>query len=610
MKNRHGGLFLAIVTVLAAMGAGCELFFDDGDDSTGMNTRGGYFYLVDNRTEELVMLDRNMLLVRSWPFSDFTSGDFLQGVTYDGDALWVSVAGGDDMIYRLDLTSGDGVQVTRTFEAPPEGQGTVRDIAWDGEFLWVLNSGSVTHNNPPELFQLDPADGAILSRYELRSTEPRGLCHVGPNGNVYGYGAPEGCYYTDKDDDYIYVFDTDRRTFRNEGFPAPVGPRGENYVYPVGISFDGVDFWTANSSGVADYLFRLDYEGVKRHRVDLPYEEPGAIVWVDRDLGRPGPPVVREASPNTGAPTGRKEVVVKGSGFRDGLAADFGIGVSVDSVTSVTLSEFTAHITIAADADLGPRNITVTNPDGQQGVGVGLFTVVESDPSMGHLWFLDNANDVLHLYSINDGVVLETYDTSPVAPGGSLQGLAYDGTDLWLSAGGTDDIVVRIDTTGGVLSALHVFGAPPEGDGTVRDMAFNGSDLWIPNSGSDEIYRVRQTDGVVLETIPTPGGETRGITWADGRLYCNDKDTDAVYVWDAGSSSWTVAFEVPVPPGGTTGNRFPTGLTWDGVSFWLNNSTGEFDYIFQIAPDGSVLGTVEVPDRGTAQPTGLAFTLN
>jgi hypothetical protein len=141
-------------------------------------------------------------------------------------------------------------------------------------------------------------------------------------------------------------------------------------------------------------------------------------------------------------------------------------------------------------------------------------------------------------------------------------------------------------------------------------MAFNGADLWVPNSGSDEIYRIRKTDGVVQETIPTPGGEPRGITWADGRLYCNDKDTDAVYVWDAGSSSWTIAFEVPVPPGGTTGNRFPTGLTWDGVSFWLNNSTGEYDYIYQIAPDGSVLATVEVPDRGNAQPTGLVFTLN
>jgi hypothetical protein len=51
-------------------------------------------------------------------------------------------------------------------------------------------------------------------------------------------------------------------------------------------------------------------------------------------------------------------------------------------------------------------------------------------------------------------------------------------------------------------------------------------------------------------------------------------------------------------------------MTWDGVSFWIVNSTGEFDYIFQVAPDGTVLRTVEVPGRGTATPTGLAFSQN
>jgi hypothetical protein len=595
---------------LAALGTGCEPFVADGDDDTGINARGGYFYLLDNDSEHLLMLDQGMRVVRSWPYSGFTSHDYVQGLTFDGDALWVSVSGDDDNLYRIDLAAGTGIEVTRTLTAPPDGQGTVRDIAWDGEVLWVLNSGSTTYNNPPELFEIDPADGAILSRHDLRSAEPRGLCYVGPNDNVYGYGAPEGCYYTDKDDDYVYVFETDRRTHLNAGFAAPVGPRGENYVYPLGIFFDGADFWSTNSSGVADYLFKLTYEGVPTERVDLPFEEPGALVWVDRDLGEAAAPVVLQAYPNTGAPTARKAVIVGGRNFRDGLTADFGIGISVDSVSSAAWSEFTAYITIAADADLGPRDITVTNPDGKQGTGAGLFTVVEVDPSLGYLWFLDAVNDVLHLYSINDGEVLKTYDTGPVAPGGSVQGLAFDGTNLWLAAGGSDDLIVKMDTTGGVLSTVRAFGSPPEGEGVVRDMAFDGTFLWIPNNETNEIYRVNPDNGVTLETIPTPGDEVRGVAWADGQLYSNDRTLDAVYVWDAGSSSWSMVFETPVPPGGTTGNRYPTGFTWDGMSFWLNNSTGEYDYIFQIAPDGTLLGTIEFPDRGTAQPTGLVYTPN
>jgi hypothetical protein len=607
MRNERWRALPVILALVAALGTGCELFIADGDDDIGINSRGGYFYLVDNDSERLLMLDRGMELVRSWPYSDFTTHDYVQGLTYDGEALWVSVSGGDDNLYRLDLSAGPGVGITRTLTAPPDGEGTVRDLAWDGEVLWVLNSGSATYNNPPELFEIDPADGSMLSRHELPSAEPRGICYVGPNEDAYGGGASVGCYYTDKDDDFIYAFDAERRVFPGGGFAAPVGPRGDNYVYPLGIFFDGTDFWTTNSSGVADYLFRLDYEGAKSQRVDLPFEGPGALVWVDRDLGEPAAPVVLMASPNTGAPTAGKTVLVGGSSFRDGLTADFGAGISVDSVSGVQWSEFTAHITIAADADLGPRSITVTNPDGKQGVGVDLFTVVEDDPSLGHLWVLDSGNELLYQYSINDRQFVRTYSTAPVAPGGSLQGLAFDGTRLWLAAGGSDDHVVRIDTTGGVLSVLQEFTAPPDGTGTVRDMAYDGTDLWIPNNGSASIYRVGTGDGEVLETIAPPGSEPRGTTWAEGQLYCNDKDLDAVYVWNTGSQTWTMAFEAPTPPG-TTGNVFPTGITWDGVNFWMCNSSYEYDYIFQIAPDGTVLDTIQFPGAGGAQPTGIVFT--
>jgi hypothetical protein len=51
-------------------------------------------------------------------------------------------------------------------------------------------------------------------------------------------------------------------------------------------------------------------------------------------------------------------------------------------------------------------------------------------------------------------------------------------------------------------------------------------------------------------------------------------------------------------------------MTWDGVSFWICNSTFEFDYIFQVAPDGTLLSTIEVPGRGDAQPTGIVFLQN
>jgi hypothetical protein len=39
------------------------------------------------------------------------------------------------------------------------------------------------------------------------------------------------------------------------------------------------------------------------------------------------------------------------------------------------------------------------------------------------------------------------------------------------------------------------------------------------------------------------------------------------------------------------------------------NSSFEYDYVFQIAPDGRVLSTLEVPNRGsTAGPAGVVYT--
>ncbi len=596
----------AAALILAGL-TGCETFVFDGDDDDGLNDHGGFYYLLDNDADVLVMLDARMAVVHSRPYADFTDEGHVQGLTYDGNSLWASVSGSDDRLLELDLTSGAEIAVVRALQAPPDGQGAVRDIAWDGTSFWALNSGSVTYGNPPEIFQLDPLDGTVLARYTLPSPSPRGLCHVGPNADVYGGGAPEGCYYTDKDDDIVYRFDTDYHVFQ-EAFPAPVGPRGDGYVYPLGISFDGEGFWSTNSSGVADYLFSLDRDGKQLQHVELLLEQPGAMVWIEKDLRIPNPPSILSAFPNTGSPGGAKEINVGGRDFRDGVTADFGAGVTVDSLSFVDSQELVVYISIAGDAALGTRDVTLTNPDGQSATTPGLFRVVEFDPSLGYLWILDNGSNLLLRYSLEQGEVIRYFATEEVAPGGSVQGLAYDGADIWLSAGGNDDLVVRADTTGGTLTPLQVITAPPAGAGVVRDMAFDGAHLWIPNSGPAELYRVDPADGAVLDTIPAPGAEPRGAVWADGRLYCNDIETDIVYVWDASAESWSEVFTSPVPPGGDEGNRYPTGMTWDGYNFWICNSTGVYDWVYQVSPDGTLLSTIQMPDPGDAQPTGIVFT--
>jgi hypothetical protein len=71
---------------------------------------------------------------------------------------------------------------------------------------------------------------------------------------------------------------------------------------------------------------------------------------------------------------------IDGAGFQNGAGVSLGAGVTVSSVTFVSATRLTAAVVIAADAALGPRDVTVTNPGGPSGVLSGGFTVAPPPP--------------------------------------------------------------------------------------------------------------------------------------------------------------------------------------------------------------------------------------
>ncbi len=606
--TKKAALICLILTTLILLSSCNSLFVDDGDVNQGISPQGGYFYTLDNEAYAVRMLDANLRLVKSWSLSGLASDTRFQGLTHDGEYLWLSVAGSADMLYQVNAT-GDSLVVVRSFDAPPAGSGTVRDISWDGTHLWALNSGSETYATPATLYKLDPVDGSIVEEYVLPSAEPRALAWVGDNANAYGSGAARGIYIADVDLDSVYCFRTDKMLFSG-AFVSPTPPRGESYIFPVGLCFDGVAFWLINSSSAGDHLYRLDDNGAELERIEFPYATPGPVVWAAADIRVAGPPTLEGVSPNAGSRGATMTVTVTGSGFVPGpqLNAAFGAGIAVNQVVFVDGNTLEVDIEIAADAEFGERDVTVTNPDGKSVVAESLFVVLSIDPLAGYLWLLDSNADSLFKIRIIDTTIVQSWSVTDVAPGGSPQGLAFDGTSLWLSAGGSDDQVLELNTSGATLSAVTSHVAPPDAEGIVRDMAFDGEHLWVANSGTSHIYQLDRSSGAILDSIPTPSGEARGIAYADGSLYCNDRSIDSVFVYDFGAEAWTAVFASPTPPGGTTSNRYGTGMSWDGVNFWLVNSTYAYDYLFQVSVDGTVLRTYEVPNRGDATPTGLAFT--
>jgi streptogramin lyase len=605
-------LFLFPVLLL-----GCDVFINDGGNSSQVGP-GGFFYITDQTSNSIIMLDTQLKELKRWSLSVIAPDTSAQGLTFDGKNLWVSLAGNEDQLLQLDL-SGDSLIVSKSLDAPPQKHGTVRGIAWDGNYLWVMNSGSSTYNLSPALYQINPASGAIMNGGGLGvpvpTASPRGLTYSKGYTDVYGRGISAGLYYTDKDKDKIFFYNNSIPVF-DSLFSAIVPPRGTYYVYETGIAFDGQYFWIINSSSTADILYKVSYDGHEESRFDLPYSEPGSIAWASYDVRAGNPPQISGISPTSGALGENIVVDILGSGFRQGagLSADFGSGITVNSLSYISGVELKADITISVTAPIGKRNLIITNPGGVTAKADSIFSVtaLHTEP---HLWIIvqDLASptiDTLYQIRISDTSVVHKWSTATVS-GQSTQGVTFDGTHFWMSVSGTDKRIYQVDTAGGTLTPSNPSATV---GGTIRGLCWEANYLWAVSSdtskGLGRIIRFDPAGGTILDTILAPGREPRGITFADGNLYCNDKDIDSVFVYNKLTQKWTSVFATPTPPGGTTSNRFATGLTWDGSNFWILNSTGNYDYIFKLSKTGALLMYFDAPRIGPGNPTGIVYTSN
>lgn len=70
-----------------------------------------------------------------------------------------------------------------------------------------------------------------------------------------------------------------------------------------------------------------------------------------------------------------QSLTITGSGFTPGALADFGPGVTVKFTTYVDSAHLTAHVTVAPDASVGTRPVTVNVTDGRAASCAGCFTV-------------------------------------------------------------------------------------------------------------------------------------------------------------------------------------------------------------------------------------------
>ncbi len=124
-------------------------------------------------------------------------------------------------------------------------------------------------------------------------------------------------------------------------------------------------------------------EAIKLHNRSKRNGTPNLLLYVG-DGWEPQPPPppptdpapeVNACSPDNAAGGERLTVTVTGDNFQQGATADFGERVSVQSVIHVSAMQLNVAIRVYPRAASGPREVTITNPDGQSGSNVACFSV-------------------------------------------------------------------------------------------------------------------------------------------------------------------------------------------------------------------------------------------
>lgn len=176
-----------------------------------------------------------------------------------------------------------------------------------------------------------------------------------------------------------------------------------------------------------------------------------------------------------------------------------------------------------------------------------------------------------------------------VSTGNNPNGVAFDGTNVWVANYGSNTVTKINASTGAVIGTYGV-GVNPRG------VAYDGFRIWVANSGSNTVTQIVPATGVVALTCSV--GSTPYF------LAFNPFDGN-VYIPNRNSNTVTVMHNQTCTPVRTVAtDTEPQFAAPDGSgNMWISCYTNA--KIDEISTSGVVLRRVSAPDSG---PTGLSFS--
>ena len=256
----------------------------------------------------------------------------------------------------------------------------------------------------------------------------------------------------------------------------------------------------------------------------------------------PPPPALTSVSPASGVQGGSVPVTLTGANFLSGATvATSNAGITVGSVTVVSLTQITATFIVAANAAFGAANVTVTTAGGTSAPAA--FTVTGA-PVITSLWPTSGpVGTAVTIAGANFGA---TQGASTVAFNGTVAGTASSWSDT--------NIVVQVP--GGASTGNVVV--------TVGGMASSGT-----------LFTVA-TPPNITKVWPTLGPVGMAVT-ITGANFGASQGTSTVTFGGASAGTapyWSdTSITVTVPSGAATGNVVVTvnGLSGSGGAFTVTN---------------------------------------
>jgi len=182
-----------------------------------------------------------------------------------------------------------------------------------------------------------------------------------------------------------------------------------------------------------------------------------------------------------------------------------------------------------------------------QSLGTSTLTSANSTPrgvantAAGDKTWVVDANRKVYIYRTSDGALLGSWTAGTMASNATPEGIATDGTDVWIVDAKSDKVYRYAGAAGrlsGSQNAASSF-ALNSGNKDPKDIATDGASLWVVNDSSiDKVFKYSMTGSLVGSwTISTSGATSpTGITLDPGNvsdLWIVDNGTDRVYQYAA-----------------------------------------------------------------------------